>query len=109
MLPAFPQDYLVALLNQTDSSRLPLEGKSVSDLAVLLTPILFDPNVDAKTTNLDANADTIVTSAKVEAFYADMAKKTGNPRLSYGLNSQLAKTNGKPVERVWKVGGMYSP
>jgi dipeptidyl-peptidase-3 len=27
----------------------------------------------------------------------------------YGLNSKLVKENGKLVEKVWKVGGMYSP
>jgi len=29
--------------------------------------------------------------------------------LSYGLNSQLAKVDGKIVERTWKLGGMYGP
>ncbi|HEY0943675.1 MAG TPA: dihydrofolate reductase, partial [Opitutaceae bacterium] len=49
-----------------------------------------------------------VTAAEVEAFYAQKARE-GNPRLSYGLNSQLAKVDGKIVERVWKIGGMYGP
>ena len=117
MLPAFPQPYLLTLLTQSDARQLPLEGRSAADLAKTLTPILFDPKVDAKTTNLDAGIDNItgsanhfyrgVTAAEVEAFYADMAKKTGNPKLSYGLNSQLAKSGSKIVERTWKVGGMY--
>src|SRR6185295_5410221 len=115
MLPAFPQDYLVTLLTQSDAAQLPLEGKSVADFARTLTPILFDPNVDAKTVNLDAGIDNVkgsannfyqgVTAAEVEAFYAKKAKESGNPRLSYGLNSQLAKVDGKIVERIWKVGG----
>ena len=29
--------------------------------------------------------------------------------ISYGLNSKLVKENGVLKERVWKVGGMYSP
>ena len=119
ILAAFPPDYLSTLLTQSDAAQLPLEGKPVAELARTLTPILFDPNVDVKTTNLDAGIDNIagsannfyrgVTAPEVEAFYADLAKKTGNPRLSYGLNSQLAKVNGKLVERTWKVGGMYGP
>jgi dipeptidyl-peptidase-3 len=119
MLPTFPQEYLTKLLEQADTKQLPLEGKSVAEFARMLTPILFDPNVDAKTTNLDAGIDNIAGSAnnfyrgvsatEVEAFYAEMASKVGNPRLSYGLNSQLAKIDGKLVERTWKIGGMYGP
>lgn len=118
MLPAFPPAYLGTLLGQSDATRLPLEGKSVEAFAQWLTPVLFDPAVDAKTTNLDAGVDNVaasannfyhgVTAAEVESFYA-AKKAAGNPRLSYGLNSQLAKIDGQIVERVWKVGGMYGP
>ncbi len=85
----------------------------------MLGPILFDPAVDAKTTNLDAGKDNIVasannyyrgvTSAEVESFYAEMAKHAKNPRLTFGLNSQLTKVDGQLVERPWKIGGMYGP
>lgn len=118
MLPTFPQPYLLTLLQQSDAAHLPLEGKSVEAFAQWLTPILFDPKIDAKTTNLDAGVDDVATSAnnfyrgvtgaEVEAFYA-RKKASGNPRLSYGLNSQLAKIDGRIVERPWKIGGMYGP
>lgn len=119
ILPAFPAAYLQTLLKQSDAARFPLDGQSVEAFAQALTPVLFDPTLDAKTVNLDADADIVadsannfyrdVTAKDVEVFYADLAKKTGNPRLSYGLNSQLAKIDGKLVERMWKVGGMYGP
>ena len=119
ILPGFPEGYLAALLDNSDAARLPLEGKSVSEFTKVLTPILFDPKLDAKTVNLDAGIDNVkgsannfyrgVTAAEVEAFYAEKVKATGNSRLSYGLNSQLAKLDGKIVERPWKVGGMYGP
>lgn len=119
MLPEFPREYLVALLRGTDPARLPLEGQTVAAFAHALTPILFDASVDAKATNLDAGIDHVagsannfysgVTAAEVEEFYARKIRETGNPRLSYGLNSQLAKVDGRIVERVWKVGGMYGP
>ncbi len=118
LVPTFPQGYLATLLAQSDAKQLPLEGKSVAAFGAELTPILFDPKIDAKTVNLDGGIDNVagsannfyrgVTGAEVEAFYAEKVK-TGNPRLSYGLNSQLAKIDGKIVERVWKVGGMYGP
>ena len=42
-------------------------------------------------------------------YYAAMkaGKDTITP-ISYGLNSRLVKENGKIVEKVWKVGGLYS-
>lgn len=51
-----------------------------------------------------------VTQEEVEDFYARMkaGKDTISP-ISYGLNSRLVKENGKLVEKVWKVGGLYSP
>jgi len=119
MLPGFPSAYLVTLLSNSDAARLPLDGKPLADFTATLTPILFDPAVDAKTVNLDAGVDNVkssannfyhgVTAAEVEAFYAEKAKASGNTRLSYGLNSQLAKVDGKIVEHTWKVGGMYGP
>ena len=119
MLPGFPEGYLATLLADSDAARLPLEDKPVADLTRMLTPILFDPALDAKTVNLDAGVDNVarsannfyrgVTAVEVEAFYADKIKSSGNSRLSYGLNSQLAKVDGKIVERTWKVRGMYGP
>lgn len=119
MLPAFPKPYLITLLEKSDAAQLPLEGKSLADFAAMLTPILFDPKLDEKTVNLAAGIDNVkgsaanfyrdVTAPEVEAFYSKKAKDTGNSRLSYGLNSQLAKVDGALVERTWKVGGMYGP
>ncbi len=118
MLPAFSQDYLHTLLAGSDPAQLPLNGRSLEAFTAFLTPILFDPKLDAKTTNLDAGIDNVkgsannfyrgVTQPEVEAFYADK-KAHGDPRLSYGLNSQLAKIDGKLVERTWTTKGMYGP
>jgi dipeptidyl-peptidase-3 len=50
-----------------------------------------------------------VTEAEVDKFYQQMkaGKDTICP-ISYGLNSRLVKENGELVEKVWKVGGLYS-
>ena len=119
MLPTFPQGYLTALLTHSDAAKLPLDGKSLAEFTQALTPILFDPQLDAKTVNLDAGVDNVkgsannfyrdVTAAEVEAYYANKVKSSGNTRLSYGLNSQLAKVDGKIIERTWMIGGMYGP
>ncbi len=50
-----------------------------------------------------------VSQREAEAFYARMAKPGDPQPISYGLNSQLVKQNGKLTERVWKTDGMYAP
>ena len=87
-----------------------------------LCQIIFDEELFASRLNRTAGVDVItssannyyegVTQAEVEAFYAEMmAADEGNPEpISYGLNSKLMRDEeGNIVERVWHVGGMYSP
>lgn len=117
MPPGFSPQYFATLLTRSDAAQLPLEGQPLAEFTASLTPILFDLTVDAKTVNLDAGVDHVaesaanfyqgVTAAEVDAFDANKVKETGNTRLSYGLNSQLARIDGQIVERTWKVGGMY--
>ena len=84
---------------------------------------IFNPEMYKTRLNQRAGDDLLWTSsgnyyrnvrqAEAEKFYADMAAAdAGNPEpVSYGLNSQLVKEEktGRIYERVWKVGGMYSP
>jgi dipeptidyl-peptidase-3 len=50
-----------------------------------------------------------VTEKEVTDFYNAMKDPNDSTPISYGLNSKLVKENGKLVEKVWKIGGMYSP
>lgn len=118
-IATFPTEYLAVLIARSDAAQLPLAGRTPEAFVQALAPILFDATQDAKATNLDAGVDNIVASAnnfyrgvtasEVETFYAEMAKTASNPGMTFGLNSQLAKVDGKLVERTWKVGGMYGP
>ena len=102
------------------ASSFPLrDGQTLEQLLAELQPVIFDPNVEAKKVNKDQSVDKVVNSAvnfyagvteqEVTDYYASKADKNDKTPPSYGLNSKLVKENGKLVEKVWKVGGMYSP
>lgn len=120
-IPGFSEAFFDAAVRSVDASLLPLKaGETVDTLLAHLKPVIFDPTVMPKRTVQSGDTDWIqasannyygedVTQAEVEAFYGKM-KAEGDSRcpLSYGLNSRLEKENGQLVERVWKVGGLYS-
>lgn len=120
-IPGFSEAFFDAAVRSVDISLLPLKaGETVDALLARLKPVIFDPTVMPKRTVQSGDTDWIqasannyygedVTQAEVEAFYGKM-KAEGYSRcpLSYGLNSRLEKENGQLVERVWKVGGLYS-
>lgn len=120
-IPGFSEAFFDAAVRSVDAFLLPLKaGETVDTLLARLKPVIFDPTVMPKRTVQSGDTDWIqasannyygedVTQAEVEAFYGKM-KAEGDNRcpLSYGLNSRLEKENGQLVERVWKVGGLYS-
>jgi dipeptidyl-peptidase III len=118
-VPDFTAEQLTAMIKVCDPKTLPTDGRTGDELVATLTPVIFDPKVDAKRVNLDPKSDLIKTSATnyyegvtqkdVERFYKGKVKKTDKRPISHGLNSKLTKVKGKVVERVWKVGGMYDP
>ena len=118
-LPAFSQTFFSDAVKNVHVSELPLKnGQTVEDLLAELTPVIFDPDVMFKKVNQAQGEDLILTSAnnfyldvtqsEAETFYEKLKKPNDERPVSYGLNSRLAKENGKIVEQVWKVGGMYS-
>ncbi len=121
--PAFDKAALAKLIKAADPKLLPLVDEqnkpiTVDQLIEKLEPILFDPKVAPKRVDRSKDVDVIkasannfyegVTQAEVKAFYK--AKKNADPDrpVSHGLNSKLVKEDGKLVEKVWKVGGMYT-
>ena len=116
-VPEFSEEYF-----RTVASSIPEERfGALNDLFEEVCTAIFDPSLYRTKLNQTAGDDLIATScnnyydgvtqAEADRFYAAMAAAdAGNPEpVSYGLNSQLAKRDGRIVERVWKVGGMYSP
>ena len=104
--PGFSSEYLEKLLLDTDTS-LDLDAFDV----------IFN-NKDIKKVNLDASKGLIkgsavnfygtdITEADVDDFYSKIKVPNSEKPISLGLNSKLVRENGKMVEIVWKLGGMY--
>lgn len=117
-IPEFSFDYLTQLVNNSDQSLLPRDqGETTEAFLQRIKPVMFDLKFEPKLVDLRPNIDNIkassvnfyegVTQKEVEAFYAKFDTAYNAP--SWGLNSKTMKENGQVVEKVWKVGGMYSP
>lgn len=119
-VPGFDADYFAALVKGSEGVSLPLaEGQTVDDLVAFLRPILFDPAVAAKKVSLDSTKDLVagsavnfydgVTQAEVEAFYKGIVDEKDPTPISYGLNSRIVKKDGKLIEQVASINGLYGP
>jgi dipeptidyl-peptidase-3 len=105
-VPDFSSDYLKQLLTETNTT---LDGDAFD--------VIFN-EVDSKKVDRGKDADNVlasavnlygpsVTNADVEKFYSNMKSPDPDKPLSYGLNTQLVKMDGKLKERVYKSGGLY--
>jgi dipeptidyl-peptidase-3 len=117
-IPACSFEYFSTVVRGSDTSQLPKEtGESTDAFLKRLQPIVYDLKLEPKLVDLSPNIDNIkassvnfyegVTQKEVEAFYSKFSSAGNAP--SWGLNSKVVKENGQLVEKVWKVGGMYSP
>ena len=117
-IPECSFEYFASVVKNSDTAMLPKEpAESVDAFLTRIKPLLYDMSVEPKLVDLRAGIDNVaassvnfyegVTQKEVEAFYAKFAA-TGNEPM-WGLNSKTLKENGQVVEKVWKVGGMYSP
>lgn len=118
IVPACDAAYFDRLLDQSDSTKLPLKGMSLAQFKTFINPIVFDPAVDPKNVNLSAkdvilgscnNFYSGVNQQEAEAYYKNLKEKNPKDRSQIGFNSQLVKENGQLKENVWKSGGMYGP
>ena len=115
--PEITEAYFAELVKNSDAKQLPLaENESVEEFLAFITPVIFDKDLYA--TRRSGEEDIIKTSAtnfykgdiskeEVEKFYDAQRKPNDATPISYGLNSQLVKENGKIYENVYKSGGLY--
>jgi dipeptidyl-peptidase-3 len=117
-LPKFSAESFAEWVRSTPAEFPLRAGQSLEDLIAELTPVIFDPAVDPKLVSKAAGSDVLassavnfysgLTQAEVEAFYAGRIAPGEQRPVSLGLNSRLAKIDGRPVEQVQKLGGRYT-
>jgi len=117
--PEITKEYFADLVKKSNGGNFPLtEGETIEQFIVRMTANIFDPTIAPKRLNTDDSKDLLLTSAcnfyenvsqkEAEAYYNKMKKANDEKPISYGLNSKLVKENGKIVEKVYKIGGLYS-
>lgn len=109
--PEFSQEFFTTQVNALPADKQPANLE-------ILSKVIFDPAFMAKRVNQAEGMDLITSSAcnyydsitqtEVDAYYASIKNPNDTTPISYGLNSRLVKENGKVVEQVYKVGGMYN-
>jgi dipeptidyl-peptidase III len=118
-VPECSKEYFAELINKTENNLLPLSmGETKQDFAAFVLKQIYDPTIAPKKVSLDSKGDIVKSSAvnfyegvnqkEVSDFYAAKIDKNKKENPSYGLNSKVVKENGKLVEKVWRVGGMYT-
>lgn len=117
-VPECSEAFFADALKSIDAATLPLNGLTVEAFTQKITPIVFDPKLDAKIVDLSPNIDNVkasannfyegVTQAEVEAYYKSRMNPNDAQPISWGLNSKMVKENGTLTEKVWNVGGMYT-
>ena len=119
-IPGFTSDFFEQCIRSLDPALLPLRTGQTVDLWLQeILPVIFQPEIMAKRSVQSGDQDLIAVSAnnyygegvtmkEVEDFYASQSDPNDTQPISYGLNSRLIKENDKLVEKVWKVGGLYT-
>src|ERR1035437_8352170 len=118
LMPGITDHYFAGLIKGTDQFKLPLtNGQSVDQLISLLSPIIFDKKLFGRKVEQKAGFDIIAESAinlyedvnqnEVEAFYEGKLDPKDSSPISLGLNSKVAKKNGKIFADLYKSDGLY--
>lgn len=111
-VPGFSPEFFVA----------EFRNSKAGDEALLstLSDAIFNPEKYAKRVNQADGEDLVrtsannmydnnITQAEVEEYFAAIKDPNDPTPVSYGLNTRMAKIDGKVVEQQYKIGGLYSP
>lgn len=110
-VPEFSREFLSAQVAKLPAAKRPADVDTLFE-------VIFNPAVMAKRVNQAEGADLIATSAnnlyegvtqkEVEDYFNTIKNPNDSTPISYGLNTRLVKKDGKVVEEVYKIGGVYS-
>lgn len=117
--PEFSYDFFVRALTSVFEKDSPeFGGQSIATIIMEISPVIFNENFLAKKVNQTAGEDLVLTSAcnfyvgvtqeEVENYYNGIKDLSDTTPISYGLNTRVEKVDGKIIENVWRVGGLYS-
>lgn len=107
IIPGFSPAFFHELVRESDTKAMPnpLPGAPVEDFINFMTPLIFDPNMDGKTVNLDDGVDHIVNSAnnfyqgvtedEVTNYYREMGERADKKPFTYGWKPTLTPNQGK--------------
>ena len=119
IVPGFSVAYFKTLITLTPTKCFVLkDGVSLESMTALVEQILFDPTIAPRKINQSNTTDLLedsavnfyegITQHEVEDYYAAFKNPDDVKPVSHGLNSRLLKHNGKMIEEVYRVGGLYS-
>jgi len=93
----------------SDGASFPLRGdETLAGLVERVAPLFFDPTFDASVTNKTPGAGRDILEASANNLYVGVRMEDlEGYHERYGLNSRLVKRDGRLVEEVYRIGGMY--
>ena len=110
IIPGCSEAYLMGLMQAVGTE---------AERVVFLKDVIFNPDLYPTLQYQGTEKDLVeasavnfyddVTAEEVNDFYAKMEDPSDPHPISYGLNSKVVKENGKVVEKIWKVDGIYGP
>ena len=117
-VPRFSEQFFRKAANSAIGSLMPLfDGETPDALVDELCNVIFNPDFMNKRVNMKDGIDMVrgsacnfydgVSQKEVEDFYKNSNNPEEKEPVSSGLNSTLKKIDGKVVECVWSLDGMY--
>jgi len=108
VLTCTPEAFAAAVKTAAGGSFAARQGESLDATLKRLQPMFFDPSFDPIVTNKTPGPGKDILLASANNLYsgvsmADLKAFTEK----YGLNSRLVKRNGKLIEEVYRLDGMY--
>ncbi|MBR6830634.1 MAG: dihydrofolate reductase [Tidjanibacter sp.] len=116
--PEFSRESFNEWVSAVPQDKFPQDFGTFEELISTVSEAIFNDELYKTKLNSIDGEDLLLTSAmnyyegvsqqEANEFYDSMVDPKDQTPISYGLNSKLVKENGKLVEKVYRVGGMYS-